>query len=261
MNYDTSDNGMPFISSFPVDDTLPWQMSRSEKYGLIGLLEDLKPDYSLEIGTFRGGSLQVISRFSNHVFSIDISPEPKRTLEKRFHNVEFIVGNSIDVIHSTIQRIEAHGGKLNFVLIDGDHSRKGVYNDLKAVLDYEHKNDLTILMHDSYNPECRKGMKDVDFTKYDNIEYVELDYITGSFWHNNNNREMWGGLAMIKLKTDPCDNPKVHESAVKSFEVSRLHSSHIIKDSLWFLKPFKRWLYRKLNLKHPLDELYDFDDK
>lgn len=261
MKYNTSDNGMPFISSFPVDDSLPWQMSRSEKYGLIGLVENLKPDYSLEIGTFRGGSLQVLSHYSNQVFSIDISAEPKRTLENRFQNVKFVVGQSIDVIKSTLEEIEEKGGKLNFVLIDGDHSRKGVYNDLKAVLDYPHQNNVTILMHDSYNPECRKGMKDIDFTKYNNIEYVELDYITGSFWHNNNNREMWGGLAMIKVKASPCANPKIHESALKSFEVSRLHSSHIIKDTLWFLKPLKRWIYKKLNRRHPLDELYDFDDK
>ncbi|KOF03984.1 hypothetical protein OB69_02980 [Roseivirga seohaensis subsp. aquiponti] len=253
------DNGLPFISSFQVNPDLVWQMSRSEKYALIGLLEHLKPNCSVEIGTFQGGSLQVISEFSEKVYSIDISPEPKRTLQPLFDNVEFIVDQSVNVLHDLFKKIEEAGEKLNFVLVDGDHSRKGVHDDLKMILDYPHKNDLVILMHDSYNPQCRKGMKDIDYSSYDNIEYVELDYITGSFWHNGNNREMWGGLALIKVGGNQNTPAEVTESARNSFKVAQLHSIHIIKDKLRFLSPIKKRIYKQLKMRHKADKYFDFE--
>ncbi len=217
MLLDKNDNNLPFYSSFFPNEQLAWQMSRSEKYALIGLLEKIKPDVSMEIGTYQGGSLQVISHYSNKVYSIDISPEPKKTLASKFDNVEFLVEPSSEAIGKVFELIEEKDEKLDFVLIDGDHSRKGVYSDLKAVLDYPHKSQLTILLHDSYNPQCRKGMLDIDFKKYQHIEYVEIDYITGSFWHNGNNREMWGGLALIRINPSFNDKIVVRQSARNSF--------------------------------------------
>jgi hypothetical protein len=252
------DNGLPFISSFQVNPDLVWQMSRSEKYALTGLLDHLKPSCSVEIGTYQGGSLQAISAFSNKVYSIDISPEPKRTLQALFNNVEFIVDQSVNVLHQLFKKIEDEGEKLNFVLVDGDHSRKGVYDDLKLILDYPHKNELVILMHDSYNPQCRKGMKDIDYSSYDNIEYVELDYITGSFWHNGNNREMWGGLALIKISGKQTKPVEVNESARNSFNVAKMHSIHLIKDRLRFLSPIKKRIYKRLQKQHKADKYFDF---
>jgi hypothetical protein len=61
-------------------------MSRSEKYCLIELLKTIEPDVSIEIGTYKGGSLQVLSQFSKQVYSLDISPEPKKNLKSKLAN-------------------------------------------------------------------------------------------------------------------------------------------------------------------------------
>lgn len=259
MTANQKNNDLPLFSSFQIKEELVWQMSRSEKYALISLLELIRPNASLEIGTYRGGSLQVISHFSKKVYSIDISPEPKKSLSNKFNNVEFLVEPSSAAINKVFKVAEEKGERIEFVLIDGDHSRKGVYSDLKAVLDYPHKSKIMILLHDSYNPQCRKGMLDIDFKKYQHIEYAEIDYITGSFWHNGNNREMWGGLALIKVNPDIISSPKISQSAKNSFKVAKIHSIHMIKDPLKFLSPIKKAIYRRMKWKHREDTIYNFE--
>lgn len=254
------DSGRPFFSDFKPSSDFDWEMSRAEKYTLIGLLEHLKPNFSIEIGTYKGGSLQVISKYSVKVYSLDISPEPQRTLKDKFKNVEFSIGNSPELLPDLFQSIEDKGGQLNFILVDGDHSKMGVYKDLKAILAYPHKNDLTILIHDSFNPRSRQGMKMIDYTKYDHVEYVELDYVQGSFWQNGAYREMWGGFALIKIGGNG-QNGKINESAVKAFNTSYKHSVHPIKDALQFLKPLEKTVNRIIGRKHKSDKYLDFDSK
>ncbi|OEK02480.1 hypothetical protein BFP97_13535 [Roseivirga sp. 4D4] len=252
------DSGRPFFSNFLPNSDYDWEMSRAEKYTLIGLLEHLKPDCSIEIGTYRGGSLQVISEYSRKVYSIDISNEPKRTLKEKFDNVSFSVGKSAEILPDLFKTIENKGGKLNFILVDGDHSKMGVYRDLRAILEYPHKNDLTVLIHDSFNPRSRKGMKMIDYTKYNHVEYIELDYVQGSFWQNDTYREMWGGFALVKIGGKE-RNTTVNESAEKAFKASYKHSVHPIKDALQFLKPLQRPLYRVLGRKKKSDKYMKFE--
>src|SRR5690242_21748356 len=85
------------LRSFPLvndalqtDILLDWLMSPSERVALIFLLEHLRPNIAIEIGTKNGGSLQVLSKFCNRVYSIDIDPEVPKRLEGRFDNVEYL---------------------------------------------------------------------------------------------------------------------------------------------------------------------------
>ena len=249
---------IPFISDFKVNESLDWEMSRAEKYCLINILQTIKPDYSMEVGTYQGGSLQVISKFSKNVCSIDISSEPRRTLSSTYKNVDFVVGNSTEVMPEQFEKIEKEGRQLNFLLVDADHSRKGVYRDLKCVLDYDHKYDLIIILHDSFNPQCRKGIKDIDFDKYHNIEFIDLDYIPGNFWHNETYREMWGGFGLIKIGGSR-KNTYVNQAARQLFETSYAHSIHRLKDPLKFLLPLKKRLERMFNIKSKTSRYFDFE--
>ena len=231
-----NDVGLPFITTFEVNQDLDWQMSRAEKYCLIGLLEKLRPSTAIEIGTFRGGSLQVLSHFSNKVYSIDISAEPKGRLEPLFNNVEYIVGNSTEEIENLLSKIEISGERVDFIFVDGDHSKKGVYKDLNAILQYDHKNELTVLMHDSFNPQCRKGMEKAISENLDKVAYANLDYIGGSFWHNDTFREMWGGFALLKVGKGGNGN-QIEQSLRKFHRSVYWHSIHLLKDRILFLGP------------------------
>ncbi|MGN6170385.1 MAG: hypothetical protein ACTHQQ_19775, partial [Solirubrobacteraceae bacterium] len=61
------------ISTF---DTLPWQMDPGERAALDGLLCQLRPKLSIEIGRADGGSLRSIARYSGHVHSFDLAAPP-----------------------------------------------------------------------------------------------------------------------------------------------------------------------------------------
>ena len=54
-----------YESLFPKEEySYEWHMLPSERVALEYILRKLKPEVSIEIGTFKAGSLQVISRYS-----------------------------------------------------------------------------------------------------------------------------------------------------------------------------------------------------
>jgi hypothetical protein len=61
---------------------LEWQMTNCERFALASLLERLEPELSLEIGSYRGGSLQVLSRYSKKVISLESSHHPSKSSRK-----------------------------------------------------------------------------------------------------------------------------------------------------------------------------------
>jgi hypothetical protein len=254
-----SNNGIPFISDFKSAPDINWQMSRAEKYCLINLLQHLKPETAIEIGTFMGGSLQVLNELVQNIYSIDISPAPKSYLEKQFSKVDFRVGNSHELIPNLIREIEEKGQRLEFILVDGDHTTKAVKRDLEAILNYNHKQPITIILHDSFNPQCRKGIKSVDYSLYHQVSYVELDYIGGSYWHNDTYREMWGGFAMIQINPNHKGRVSIQASLEKMYRRTYWGSVHIFKDSLQFLVPLKQKIFRKLGLKQRINMYEKFD--
>jgi len=253
-----SNVGSPFFTDFDINNELDWQMSRAEKYCIINLLQFLKPDVAIEIGTFKGGSLQVINEFSNHIYSIDISEAPRKFLQVGFNKVQFRVGQSHLIIDGIFKEIEDKNQKLEFILVDGDHSKIGVKRDLESILAYPHKNKVTILLHDSFNPQCRAGIKSVNYSNYPNVSYVELDYITGSFWHNKSYREMWGGFAMIVIDPNKKEEALHLSSQEHLFRRAYLSSIHLIKDPFHFLVPFKQKIFKKLGLRQKTDIYTDF---
>ncbi|MBL8813840.1 MAG: class I SAM-dependent methyltransferase [Planctomycetaceae bacterium] len=186
------------------DLPLEWLMTRWEKYALQSLLMYLKPKISLEIGTFRGGSLQMLSRFSSHVVSVDILDEPRQKLSGLFKNVEFRVGDSTVLVPRLISELQTLPDALGFVLIDGDHTTEGVRRDIENVLRYRPKETLYIIMHDSFHPPCRAGMLSAKWADCPFVHYVEVDFVPGVYFQNGFGTiqagSMYGGFALAKLE-------------------------------------------------------------
>jgi hypothetical protein len=51
---------------------LHWQMTRCEKFVLASLVDQADAKVAVEVGAFKGGSLQVLSARSEKVYSLDI---------------------------------------------------------------------------------------------------------------------------------------------------------------------------------------------
>jgi len=140
-----------------------WQMSGAEAFALQGILSRLQPELSLEIGTSEGGSLQVLSRFSKSVITLDINASAIEKLAGQFSNARFLTGDSKRIIPDLISQINSGPERLGFVLIDGDHSRDGVRADINNLLTVVPKCMVVVLMHDSFNPDCSEGMRSANW--------------------------------------------------------------------------------------------------
>ncbi|MGI0492785.1 class I SAM-dependent methyltransferase [Alkalinema pantanalense CENA528] len=222
----------PCAPTFLFDDlALHWQMTRCERYALASLLDAAKPDVAIEIGTYQGGSLQVISRKAQKVYSIDISPDCKAQLSPHFSNVEFLTGSSQDLLPQLLQQIQQNNEVLNFVLIDGDHSTEGVRRDINAVLQYVPTQPLYIVFHDSFHPPCRQGILAADWQQCEYIHYVEIDFIPGVYHYEPFDtaepRSMYGGLAVAKmLPQKRTDELVIYQSQKGLFDTIYPHSCH-----------------------------------
>ena len=105
-----------------IDWNLHWQMSNADRLAISGILSRIKPGLS-EVGCYKGGSLQVISHYSEKVYSLDIDPGVV-SLGDQFDNrisywiVSRDAARVVNQLNRACQPVE-------FVLIDGDHSSKG----------------------------------------------------------------------------------------------------------------------------------------
>ena len=183
---------------FPFD----WHMLPAERCGFEKILSVANPEVSIEIGTFRGGGLPLLSKHSNKLYSIDIDSSVKEKLSPHFEAVDFRTGNSKNLIPEVLSEIESNNLNLNFVLIDGAHEADGVRSDIELILKYRPKAPLYILLHDSFNPDCRKGMQSADWAANPHVQFVEFDFVCGQVIANetlSTYGEMWGGLALAGL--------------------------------------------------------------
>ncbi len=153
-----------------------------------------------------------IRRFATTSYSIDISPQVREKLSVRMPNVEFLTGNSAELIADALNRCEKRGQPLGFVLIDGDHSYAGVQGDIHALLKFRPSRDVWVLMHDSFNPECRRGIAAANWSGSPYVHCVELDFIHGGISDDPEfPGQMWGGLAIALLRP----NPRLHSLEIE----------------------------------------------
>jgi hypothetical protein len=87
------------------------------------------------------------------------------------------------------------------VLVDGDHSAEGVRKDLENLLRYRPATPLFVVMHDSFNPECRRGLRTTNWVASPYVHAVELDFVPGTITASPSFLgQLWGGLALAYLK-------------------------------------------------------------
>jgi hypothetical protein len=181
---------------------LPWKMTVAERFILLGLLDHLRPSCAIEVGTAGGGSLQVLSAAAGKVYSLDIDPTTPDRL-RGFPNVEFRIGDSRETLPRLLDELRAQRTPYPFVLIDGDHRADGVRRDIGCLLTAPPPTRTYVLMHDSFNPDCREGIRTAGWEACPFVHEVELDVVPGWFHlpddGTNLTHEMWAGFALAVL--------------------------------------------------------------
>jgi hypothetical protein len=227
-----------------------WMMSPSEQMGMIYLLEHLRPKVAIEIGTRFGGSLQVLSRYCGQVYSLDQDPQVLERLRGRYSNVEYLIGASGQTLPPLIRRLQSEQAELGFVLVDGDHSREGVRKDIDNVLKFKPVVPVYIVMHDSFNSECRLGLRDADWAGCPHVHAVELDFVAGAVQPSPSSRgELWGGLALGILKPEPRQGRfEITGKSELTFQITheaelRRQRWPLHRKVLYRVPPVYRWFY------------------
>lgn len=193
-----------YAALFPEYD-LEWQMGADARCAMIHLLRQTQPECAIEIGTRFGGSLAAMTRYAKRVFTLDLDPTCAERLAGRFPNVEFVTGSSHVTLAPLVERLAAENAALSFVLIDGDHSADGVRLDVLPLLDYTPRCPLYVLMHDSFNPECRRGMREAPWSESPYVRWVNLDFVAGRIDEGPGpaRGQMWGGFGLAYLHPEP----------------------------------------------------------
>ncbi len=225
--YHPPENELTLDSEF----ALHWQMTNCERFAIQDLLRRTKPKVALEIGTYKGGSLQVISHFAEEVYSIDIDPTVPERLGGRFPQVHYRIGPSGEVLPKVLAEIAERGVDIGFVLIDGDHSTAGVRDDINKLLAYIPKSRCIVIMHDSFNPDCREGIRTASWGASPYVHMVDLDFIPGIFheqaYDTAAQGSMWGGFGIAVLEpTKRTVELEVRASQHGLFDAVYQRSSH-----------------------------------
>jgi cephalosporin hydroxylase len=200
-------------------------MGMSDRLGLLYLLQRLRPETALEIGTSEGGSLEVIARHSGLTYSIDINPEVAKALRPHFDNVEFLTGDSAVMIPRALRTIADRGQALQFVLVDGSHTERRAREDIDLVLQYRPTKPMYIVVHDSFNPAVRRGILAARWAANPHVHAVGVDFVmgdAGSSYGSEDESRMWGGLAMAVLMPQPRTG-ELHfsQDSIEQFEMAR----------------------------------------
>ncbi len=180
-----------------------WQMNHSERLALKGILHSIKPRVVIEVGTYQGGSLSLMAQYAEKIYSIDIDPDiPARYSYMK--NVQFITGPSEVTFTGLLEDMQKRNTPVDLILIDGDHSTKGVMKDIRVLLNYKPIGPTIVILHDSFNPGCRKGMVDSPWDSSPHVHMVEIDFVPGAMATPN---EMWGGLGFALLLPEKRKGP------------------------------------------------------
>jgi hypothetical protein len=232
-----------------------WLMSHAERSALLQVLRQAQPAGAIEVGTADGGSLEQIRQYARLTVSIDILPEVKTRFAPMMPNVEFLTGDSKELIGVAMQRCEQNSQPLGFVLIDGDHRYAGVQGDIHALLRCQPTRPLWVLMHDSSNPECRRGIAEARWAENPYVHMVDLDFVTGTLSQDPVFKGMlWGGLALaLMLPEVRADRLEIAASASLNqaalYRISEHYPSLVNRLRRW-LRTKRRGLERRLNRKN-----------
>lgn len=148
------------------------QQIRSEILTLAKVVADSKPQVVLEIGSAYGGTLLIWAQIAGELLiSCDIEDRTYRhSFYRRFPppgsrcSVEMLVGDSHEP--SFRKKVESllGGRKVDFLFIDGDHTREGVAADFHDYRDLVRPGGI-VAFHDIVEKQCIAENQVYDFWK------------------------------------------------------------------------------------------------
>lgn len=179
----------------PILNRRDWQMTLGERAALEGVLAAVGPRLAIEIGTAEGGSLARIAGASQEVHSFDLEHDPARDWPANAH---LHSGDSHEHLPRVLGELAEAGRRVDFVLVDGDHTADGVRQDVEDLLASPAIDASVVLIHDALNGEVRRGVDAVGLASRPEVAYFDLDFVAGH--HSRSGPfagQLWGGLGLV----------------------------------------------------------------
>lgn len=184
----------------------PVWMSPAERLLLFSLIYTLRPRCYLEIGTLRGGSAAIVAAALDalglpaRMVLVDPKPQIEDALwEKLAPRATLVTGYSPAVLP---QAALAAGAPFDFVLIDGDHSRRGTLADLAGVAPHC-RSGAYLLCHDCFYSEVEQAIDEFVLTSA--IPVVDFGPFTRETTagdaSNAGDPEPWGGIRLLQVRS------------------------------------------------------------
>jgi hypothetical protein len=155
----------------------------------------------LEIGSRNGGSLQMLTRYCDRVISLDVDENVASNLKQKFPDTEFYTGDSKTLLPDILQKMDDEKALPDFIFIDGDHTVEGAATDLRNALGITPRTRTWVLMHDTFNPLVREGVKSCLSGDYPHVHFADLDFAPGIILDSGPLKgEIWGGFSLFILE-------------------------------------------------------------
>jgi predicted O-methyltransferase YrrM len=187
-------------TSFNAVYDAPIWMTFPERVALYSTIFGTRPERTLEIGTFRGGSSVIIVAALDDVGSgelVCIDPQPQvapETWERIKHRATLIEGTSPDAIHAAAPTPDA---RFQVVLVDGDHSYEGVLRDVEGVLGAL-DDEAVLLFHDAYYSEVAAALDQMLSRHADRL--IDCGLVSNLPTPDDANPDVtWGGLRRLRF--------------------------------------------------------------
>lgn len=171
-----------------------WQLSLGERAAVTGLLAALEPGLAIEIGSAEGAGLAHLCRHAREVHSFDLTPPTLPVPD----NAVLHTGDSHELLPAFLAELTAQGRTVDFAMVDGDHSARGVRRDIEGLLDSPAFARGAMVIHDIANEQVRLGVDAVRYEAWPKVTHVELDWVPGQMFAEPALRhELWFGLGLV----------------------------------------------------------------
>lgn len=165
------------------------QQKPKEFYELLKTLSEMQSNkIAVEIGSYDGGCLHAYVKLFDKVISIDLQNR------SRLKEVDYIIGDSQKALPLLKETIGGKNTKIDFLMIDGDHSYDGVKADFNLYHKLVRKGGI-IAFHDILDTElhrelfCRVDLFWNEIKKDD--RFISYEIIDGNDW---------GGIGYLIVK-------------------------------------------------------------
>lgn len=165
------------------------QQKPKEFHGLLNVLSEMQSHkIAVEIGSYDGGCLHAYNQIFEKVISIDLANR------SRLKEVDYIIGDSKKALPSLKQIIGGKNTKIDFLMIDGDHTYDGVKADFELYHKLVRKGGV-IAFHDILDTPLHREL----FCRVD-LFWSEIKKDDRFIAHEIIDGNDWGGIGYLIVK-------------------------------------------------------------